>query len=416
MNVMKKRLLWISLVFLGLDGFMTYSLSYGVLTPSQTLVIVNADRKTSVDLGLYYMKQRNIPSQNLVYVNTGNGHRISREDYQKKVLGPILSAIMGDGGRRIRCLVLMDGMPVQVEAPPRPMEEQKRWERLKTEEADLRNRLMNLAKEVESPVRKDLEKKLKDVQRALQGMRRGLESATLDSELALALVPSYPLESWVPNPAYVGAKEKDRWVPPEQVLVVARMSGPSPEAVKKLIEETVQVEREGLKGIAYFDARWPLLENERKKSRSAYAMYDLSIHKAAEMVQKSGRLPVILDTTEGVFQPGKCPSAVLYCGWYSVGKYVDAFDWKPGAVGYHIESTSVWMRNLLKRGVAATLGPIREPYLQAFPLPHIFFALLVQERMTVGEAYMLSVPYLSWQLIFMGDPLYRPFAVEPKKM
>ena len=36
---------------------------------------------------------------------------------------------------------------------------------------------------------------------------------------------------------------------------------------------------------------------------------------------------------------GNDPDAALYCGWYSLAKYVDAFDWKPGAVAYHLASS-----------------------------------------------------------------------------
>jgi hypothetical protein len=41
--------------------------------------------------------------------------------------------------------------------------------------------------------------------------------------------------------------------------------------------------------------------------------------------------------------------------------------------------------------------------------PEIFFGVLVENRLTVAEAYLLSVPYLSWKMVLVGDPLYRPF-------
>lgn len=407
---MKLWKFWALLLAVCVSAPLICALSYGALTPEQTLVLVNGAQKNSVELGHYYMARRKIPAANLLRLNAGKEHRISREAFRQRILGPVLSAVMAPRVVPIRCLVLMDGMPIHVDGnPPEPKEVQRR-KALQEEEADVRNRLKAMAQDPKSPAYKTLDKRLGEIRKSLQSMRRPLESAALDAELALALVPSYPLEGWVPNPAYVGAKAQDRWAPAEKILVVARLQGPSPEVVKKRIDEGLRAEREGLKGIAYFDARWPRVEDEQKSARSAYALYDLSLHKAADIVQKSGRLSVVLNAEEGVFQPGRCPFAVLYCGWYSVGRYVDAFDWNPGAVAYHIESSSVWMKNLVARGAAATLGPIREPYLQAFPLPHIFFALLVQEGMSLGEAYILSVPYLSWQIILVGDPLYRPFA------
>ncbi|SMC26252.1 TIGR03790 family protein [Desulfacinum hydrothermale DSM 13146] len=379
-----------------------------MLTPRQTLVIANRRSSSDVDLARYYMARRKIPPTHLVQVDAGKGRGIGRALYRERILGPVLSAVQALGSAPIRCLVLMPGLPVQVDAPPRPLEEQRRREVLKREEANLKKRIRDLEKT--SPLRQDLQKRLKQIQEALRKMRRPVASAALDSELALALVPSYPLEGWLPNPAYVGGGKGDRWTSPGRILVVARLAGASPQAVKKRIDQTLKAESRGLRGIAYFDARWPAAQGDKKRKRSAYALYDRSIHRAAELVRKSGRLPVVVDDRQTVFQPGQCPAAALYCGWYSVGKYVDAFSWVPGAVGYHIESSRTWMKNLQARGVAVTLGPLREPYLQAFPLPHVFFGLLIRGDLTVGEAYLASLPYLSWQIILRGDPLYRPFA------
>ena len=55
-------------------------------------------------------------------------------------------------------------------------------------------------------------------------------------------------------------------------------------------------------------------------------------------------------------------------------------------MGYHIasyecetlkkEGSTVWCKRMLEEGVAATLGPVAEPYVQAFPpCPRCFSAL-----------------------------------------
>jgi hypothetical protein len=64
---------------------------------------------------------------------------------------------------------------------------------------------------------------------------------------------------------------------------------------------------------------------------------------------------------------------------------------------------------MLKHGAAATIGPVYEPYVQAFPLPELFFAALTEGYMNLGESYLVSLPYISWQMVLVGDPLYRPF-------
>ncbi len=102
-----------------------------------------------------------------------------------------------------------------------------------------------------------------------------------------------------------------------------------------MINDGLAAEQQGLHGKAYFDARYP--RSERKDLKS-YAFYDQSIHRAAEYLQSLNKMPVIINDERRLFAEGEAPEAALYCGWYSLARYVDAFDWVPGAVGYHIAS------------------------------------------------------------------------------
>jgi uncharacterized protein (TIGR03790 family) len=70
--------------------------------------------------------------------------------------------------------------------------------------------------------------------------------------------------------------------------------------------------------------------------------------------------------------------------------------------------STVWCKKMLEKGVAATLGPVAEPYLQSFPAPEVFFGSLL-DGSTLMESYMVSNPCWSWQMVLIGDPLYRPF-------
>ncbi len=139
--------------------------------------------------------------------------------------------------------------------------------------------------------------------------------------------------------------------------------------------------------------------------------------------RKHTKLEVVLDNAQPLFPPDSCPDAALYCGWYSLGKYVDAFRWSPGAIGYHIASSeavdlysagsTLWCPAMLERGVVATLGPTFEPYLAAFPLPDEFFSLLLTGESTLAEAYWRTTPFVSWAMVLVGDPLYSPFKNHP---
>lgn len=201
----------------------------------------------------------------------------------------------------------------------------------------------------------------------------------MDSELALILVEDYSLSMWQPNPYFIGFKDKSIFISRKQVLMVARLDGSSSYIVKRIIDDSLAVEEQGLTGTAYFDARWA---DSNRKKRSGNGFYDQSIHRAAERVRKNGVLSVVVESSNNLFQSGECPEAALYCGWYKLAHYVDAFEWKKGAVGYHIasqecqtlrrENSNVWCKRMLEHGVVATLGPVGEPYVQAFPVPEVF--------------------------------------------
>ena len=45
------------------------------------------------------------------------------------------------------------------------------------------------------------------------------------------------------------------------------------------------------------------------------------------------------------------------------------------------------------------------------PESEVFFGLLVEGYLTLAECYLVSTPFLSWQMVLIGDPLYRPFGV-----
>jgi uncharacterized protein (TIGR03790 family) len=290
---------------------------------------------------------------------------------------------------------------------------------LEQRQAETRRRLEALpagAKEEKERLAKDLAAVDADIARA----QKSDQSASVDSEIALAAAGAYPLAAWVPNPFFLGYRNEKLAVDKSQALMVSRLDGPDGKTVRRIIDDTLAAEAQGLSGRAYFDARWP---EPAGGPKGGYELYDASIHRAARLVAESGRMPVKIDSTERLFQPGDCPDAALYCGWYSLGEYVNAFTWKPGAVAYHIASSEcvtlkqkasrVWCKRMLETGAAAVIGPVDEPYVQAFPVPEIFFALLVDGYLTLAECYAASAPWLSWRMVLIGDPLYRPFANAP---
>jgi len=386
------------------------------LEPEEILVIANKNFHKSIDTATYYMSKRKIPADNLVEIRVTDKEICSRIDYQAKVVKPVKKYLQELGSdRHIRCLVLMYGIPLKVAPSDINLQEKSEIRELKKTKQALKEQLQNIGKE-KKKIRDDIKRELNEINKKIRELGREDQRASLDSEIALVLENDYPLSKWTLNPYFLGFRDKTLPIKKEHVLMVSRLDGPDAKTVQRIIDDSIKTEEKGLSGIAYFDARWP---DPGQKKLSAYALYDRSIHLAAERVKKSRRLPVVLDEKQDLFEPNACPDAALYCGWYSLANYVDAFQWKSGSIGYHIassecstlknKSSNVWCKKMLEKGVAATIGPVSEPYVNAFPLPELFFGLLVDGNLTLAECYLISIPYLSWKMVLVGDPLYRPF-------
>ncbi|MEN1680502.1 MAG: TIGR03790 family protein [Planctomycetota bacterium] len=250
-------------------------------------------------------------------------------------------------------------------------------------------------------------------------------AASFDSELSLVMwEDGYELLRWQPNylrPEFTGSQLRESY----RTLIVARIDGPKLSIAKRLIDDAIAVEKQGgLKGKVYLDARGLAELNGPPLSPGSYPDYDRSLLQTSEglsaLTNDEGepRFDVTLDTEPKLFRPGQCPDAGMYCGWYSLAKYVDAFDWNRGAIAYHMASSEAvtlkeldsqaWCKSLLADGVCVTIGPAFEPYLVAFPRPNEFFAQLLGGA-TVGEVYAQTKPYNSWAMVLVGDPLYTPF-------
>lgn len=247
--------------------------------------------------------------------------------------------------------------------------------------------------------------------------------AGFDNELALVMWPdNYELLRWQPNylrPGYDNSMLRDT----HRTFMVSRLDGPTLPIVKRMIDDSVATEKAGLTGKVYIDGRGLAKVDSPTSPPGSYEDYDRALMLTAKGIGDQTDLDVIVDSKADLFKEGACPDAALYCGWYSVGKYKDAFNWKPGSVAYHLASSEcttlkdpksqVWCKKLLEDGVCATIGPTSEPYLMSFPRPEEFFALLLQGELTLAECYWRTMPFTSWRMALVGDPLYRPYRANP---
>ncbi len=352
----------------------------GAIPPEEVLVVANKRVAASVSLARFYMEKRNIPPENLLVLTTVSREEIDRREYERWIKKPVAEKLnrlnsekRKKGELKISTIVTVYGVPLKI-----------------------RDSFLDKGGNGKS---------------ALATTR-----AAVDSELALSMLDDYPLSGWIANPYFLPNIGKDGLFSKNSVLLVSRLDAPSKEIVRRMIDDGLSVEKGRLKGVGYFDARGLAQNKNSARIQGGYERYDFSLLRAAEMVEQ--KMPVVVDNSSTLFPQKSCPSAALYCGWYSYGRYIDSFGWKRGAIGYHIASAECaslhqrgvryWCPQMLANGAAATVGPVYEPYVEGFPLPEIFFAMLIQ-GMSLGEAYLVSLPFISWQMVLLGDPLYQPF-------
>ena len=338
-----------------------YIIPVYAIDPEEVLVLANRNAAKSKGLAVYYMNRRNIPEKNLLMLWLTDKENCSREDYDKKVIVPVRRYLEKEENKRIRCIVSMFGLPLKIGPKVLSSTEKQQLDRLNGQKEKFLKQIdkKQFANEEEEKI---LKKQLSDIRnRIKQFKRKTNSSASFDSELALVKKDGYDLNMWIPNPYYLGFRSRNLNIDRSDVLMTCRLDGPSEEIVKRVINDSILAEKEGLKGRAYFDARW---KDPGDKKTSGYGFYDQSIHRAAGYLAKEKIIPVIKNDSSDLFQPGDCPESALYCGWYRLANYLDAFDWQPGSVGYHIasqecqslKSGNYWCVKMLEDGISATIA------------------------------------------------------------
>jgi len=383
------------------------------LEPHQILVIANSDIAASVQLARYYCQKRQVPAENILTVPLGAELKdtVSRSDYDKWLAEPVRQKLLDlKFAGKIRCLLTTYGVPYKVtgrgllaslEGKLKDLTELAEQQKTKLKQLE-QNGLAN------SDEHKRANLDLAQIQLDIDYISGKETGASVDSELSMVLFGPYELFRWQPNMLQNNVSGLEF-----RTLMVCRLDGPDCTIAKILIDKAMAADATGLKGIAYIDSRG--LPN---KLSYLPGYYDQSLRDLAVLTRLRTQLPVKEEPTEALFGPGACSQTAIYCGWYSLRKYVDAFDFVDGAVGYHISSfeavnlrdpnSTQWCPAMLRDGITATLGAVAEPYLQSFPEPKAFFSELYNGSCLV-EAYYRTNPFNSWQLVLIGDPLYTPF-------
>ena len=364
----------------------------------QVLVVANDNSPESLALSRYYLKRRNIPKENLLHIRCTTKEVITRRAFERDIAFPLKKALAKDTfSKGIKCILLTYGIPLKILA--------KQASRHSTNVPSSKKKgPSNGVKEEGSPKRMGEKGPVTTV-------------SSVDSEImTIKLYGRYHLEGWLLNPLYIGKRPGGQSsLPAKEIVMVSRIDGPDVKTAKRIIDDAIFSEENGLSGRACLDCRYTA--SQREKGSDAYHLFDRWIYESGLFLKARGFETKINQGPE-LFKKGECQGCAIYCGWYSLANYKDAFTWRRGAIGYHIASGECeslhgnnrqWCRMILKKGASVTIGPVSEPFVQAFPPPHLFFRLLLDNGLSISEAYLFSCPMLSWQMVLLGDPLYRPF-------
>jgi uncharacterized protein (TIGR03790 family) len=405
------------------------------LGPNDVWILVNKNVPASREVAEYYCLRRGVPLGHILTFDVSTNEDMSRADYNQKLADPLRKLFIN---RRDKLKVILTtyGIPLRVGPDEPTVAEKLELVRVTEQVAALYKRRDELdalikmlqAKGNAAGVRKAQLERNQVVASitALESRQRWLSHvdavACVDSELALIWQPRYELRKWVDNLLYFRVPAPRRLnLPP--VIMTCRLDAPNVKIIKRVIDDSIAAEARGLSGNVYVDARGLVYRPAADPDGLGYEAYDESLREMARLY-KGTKMPTTLENTLALFAPGSCPDSALYCGWYSHAKYIASNKFVQGAVGYHMASseaeslrnpaTTFWCKCMLVDGVAATLGPVQEPFTLGFPKPAEFFGFLGTGQYTLVESYWLSLRYGSWMMVLVGDPLYRPFAKSPK--
>ena len=360
---------------------------------SETVVVYNPDFPESESLARYYAAQRGIAAERLLGIKCAKEEAISREAFDQTIAPALRQAFLERSWFRFQIRDFRDPTTGKTKKLP--------------EVAKSDVKILVLMHGMPSKIMRQRENP-KQAQE---------DEASVDSEIAVLWQPLATLPGTVPNP-FFGKEQRFPDVPSARsMLLVGRLDAASPATVRRMIDDAIAVERDGLRGRGVIDLAL---------KKGAYDEGEEWLRVTAQHWHHAG-IPAYIDRYEPVLREGwPLPDTALYFGWYT-GEVSGAlkspsFRFQRGAIACHLHSfsasiirtsTQAWVGPLLEHGAAATMGNVWEPYLSYT----VHFDILNDRLLkgwTLAEAAWCATPALSWMNVVIGDPLYRPFAHRSK--
>lgn len=358
--------------------------------PSKVYVVANSDDPDSLAIADFYASARGIPKGNIVGLPMPKAGKISKAEYFEKIENPLVAELAKRralkavklGGREpsgreiysyvshdIGFLVLCRGVPWGINPTPG------------------------------SP--------------APNPPKSFSDAASVDSEISGRFVSSKSFAGFVKNPLF----NNYSWAMTPSItgtIPVARLDGVSRADVEASVKNALEAEKKGVRGRVYID------ESKREKTGDKWLSAAGKILSAAGFDVSENTEPRLFGFADRMDAPA------FYFGWYAfnpAGYFADKnFKFPAGASALHIFSFSAanmrdrnsWTPAFTAEGASATFGNVYEPYLGGTHYPHVY-VLALARGMSAGEAATAAMPFLSWQGVFVGDPMFKPFKTDLKK-
>ena len=336
----------------------------------RVLIVVNDSFPDSVEVGGYYAAKRGVPEKNICHIRLPQNATVDLSTYEKEILPAVKKSVDGT----ISYIVLTKDVPFRLE---------------------------------------------------INGIIYCLDAFLCFpfQKIAPNLKPYQYNEKTKEERGYKGEKSpffqrSGRYFSNGLRFLVTRLDGANKDIAKGLVDRAIYGEANiTVKyGKGYFD------QNGHTMGDTEQYQTDLEIERACELSKLKG-FESDLNEVKAEYGKGECPDALWFYGWYKYNFYSDAFSWKPGAVGIHLDSASClsprsgpnWVANALKRGITATLGTVNEPYLDTFTKADIFYLKFLNGT-NFAESVYYATSTSKWMMCVIGDPLYNPMGYNPQRI
>lgn len=352
-------------------------------TGENILLVANSAVPASGELADYYARKRQVPAGQILRLTLPTTEEIARPVFETQIEAPIANWLATNSAQdHILYIVLVKGVPLRVSGT----------------------------------------------------VGQSGTVASVDSELTLLYRKlsgrSAPIAGSVPNPYFIGdapITQAKRFTHEFQdIYLVGRLDGFTVPDVKAMIDRGAAPSRQG---VIVLDGR-----SEWTKSPG-----NTWLERAAEVLKQMDGWAdrVVLDTGSRVAREQQ--NVLGYYSWGSNDTANLLRHWQlgfvPGAIGGLFVSTDArtfveppdsWqvhgsrfagtnqslVGDLIRDGITGVSGQVAEPYLGGTVRPNGLFPAYVSGYNLI-ESFYLSMPYLSWQTVVIGDPLCAPFMERP---